>query len=195
MSAGLANSLRSMVERFEAAGIPFMLAGSFASTFHGHPRTTQDIDIVIDPTLDALLRFVDALPPDRSYADRTAAIDAFHQRDMFNVIDLETGWKVDLILRKNRPYSRSEFERREAVEWMGVRLFVVTAEDVVLSKLEWSQLCGGSERQMRDVAGVIETRRGKLDVEYIESWLDALGVRALWEVANNNTPGSGAPSS
>lgn len=166
-----------------------MLAGSFASTYHGHPRTTQDIDVVIDPTLVALLRFVDSLPPDQAYVDRATAIEAFHQRDMFNVIDLETGWKVDLILRKDRPFSRSEFERRQVIEWMDVRLFIVTAEDVVLSKLEWAQLCGGSERQMRDVAGVLEMHRGRLDVEYIESWLDVLGIRARW-TAVNSVPGS-----
>jgi hypothetical protein len=142
--------------------------------------------------LDALLRFVDDLPPDRVYVDRATAIDAFHQRDMFNVIDLETGWKVDLILRKSRPFSRSEFERREAVEWMGVRLFVVTAEGVVLSKLEWAQLCGGSERQMRDVAGVLEMHRGRLDFRYIETWLDVLGVRESWE-AVKGTQGSDGP--
>lgn len=191
MSTGLAEALRTIAEQLDTAGIPFMLAGSFASTYHGHPRTTQDIDIVIDPTRDALLRFVDSLPADRSYVDRTTAIEAFEQRDMFNVIDLETGWKVDLILRKARPFSRSEFERREVVEWMGVRLFVVTAEDVILSKLEWARLSGGSERQMRDVAGVLEVHGDRLDLAYLERWLDVLAVRELWEQVTTSTQRDG----
>jgi hypothetical protein len=191
MSTGLAKALHTMAEQLDTAGIPFMLAGSFASTYHGHPRTTQDIDMVIDPTRDALQRFVDSLPADRSYVDRTTAIEAFDQRDMFNVIDLETGWKVDLILRKARPFSRSEFERREAVEWMGVRLFVVTAEDVILSKLEWARLSGGSERQMRDVAGVLQVHGDRLDLAYLERWLDVLAVRDLWDQVTASTQRSG----
>jgi len=158
-----------------------MVTGSFASTFHGHPRATQDIDIVVDPAHDALLRFLASLPPERVYVDNASALEAFKHRDMFNVIDLETGWKVDVIFRKNRAFSRAEFERRQAVEWLGVPLFVAAAEDVILSKLEWAKLCGGSERQMRDVSGVLEMRRAQLDHAYIESWLDVLGIRPLWE--------------
>ena len=68
-----------------------MIGGSFASTFHGHPRATQDIDIVIDPTRDALLRFTTSLPGERVYVGQTAALEAFEHRVMFNVIDLESG--------------------------------------------------------------------------------------------------------
>ena len=194
MSAGLAKSLRTIADWLDGADVPFMLAGSFASTYHGHPRTTQDIDIVIDPAHEALLRFVDSLPADRTYVDRMTAIEAFRHRDMFNVIDLETGWKVDLILRKERPFSISEFNRREAVEWMGVRLFIATAEDVILSKLEWARLSGGSERQMRDVAGVLEMHNERLAIAYIEKWLDALAVRTQWEEVAASVR-SGEPSS
>lgn len=179
--SGLATALRTIVGWFHDADVPFMVAGSFASTFHGHPRATQDVDIVVDPTRDALLRFLASLPAERTYVDHESALDAFKQRDMFNVIDTETGWKLDLIFRKDRAFSRAEFGRRSSVEWSGVSLFVAAPEDVILSKLEWAKLSGGSERQMRDVAGVFEMQHGQLDYAYIESWLDVLAVRTLWD--------------
>jgi len=184
MSEGLVLSLRSMTEWLGNAGVPFMIAGSFASTYHGHPRATQDIDVVIDPTRGSLLRFVDLIPEDVAYVDRASALEAFERREMFNVIDMRTGWKTDLILRKNRPFSRTEFDRRLDVEWMGNPIFVATAEDVILSKLEWARLSGGSERQMRDVAGVIEAAGEDLDRGYVEHWVDELGVREGWEQAS-----------
>jgi hypothetical protein len=181
MTEGLARTLGSLVDWLGQAGIPFMVAGSFASTYHGHPRATQDVDVVIDPTRDSLLRWMALVPPDVAYVDRRSALEALARRDMFNLIDMETGWKVDLIVRKERPFSRSEFDRRAPASWMGVPLFVATPEDVILSKLEWARMSGGSERQLRDVAGVIEARGKELDLDYIERWLDPLGARDQWD--------------
>lgn len=181
MSSGLARSLELLTSLFDRSGIPFMIAGSFASTYYGEPRSTQDVDIVIDPTRDALEKWFDALPADRVYADRQSGREALAHRDMFNIIDLETGWKADLIVRKSRPFSQIEFTRRVRLEWMGLSVLVATPEDVILSKLEWSRLSGGSERQLRDVAGMLESVGDRLDIAYIESWLDALRVRDSWE--------------
>lgn len=109
-----------------------------------------------------------------------AARDALRRSAPFNVIDLETGWKVDLTPRKRRPFRREEFERRVARELLGVRVQVCTAEDSILCKLEWAQLGGGSERQLRDVRAMVALRRGELDIEYVERWAAELGVEALW---------------
>ena len=108
-----ADLLRTIVGALDDAGIPHMLVGSFASSMHGSPRTTQDIDIVIDPTPEALDRFVSALDPNTVYVSPSAA-DALARRSQFNVIDLASGWKVDLVICKDRPFSRSEFRRRVA---------------------------------------------------------------------------------
>ena len=92
---------------------------------------------------------------------------------------LDAGWKVDLILREERPFIRSEFERREAAEISGVEVHVATAEDTIIAKLEWAQ-AGESERQLRDVVGILELSGEGLDRSYIERWIDELGLRALW---------------
>lgn len=173
-------ALAHIVAALDAAGIPHMVAGSFASTFHGNPRTTQDIDLVIDPTRDALDRFVRSLAPADFYVSAEAAGEAWGRRGLFNVIDLASGWKIDLILRKDRPFSRAEFERRMPARILGTDVFVATAEDTILAKLEWAQL-GESDRQLRDVVGVIELCGDTLDRDYIERWTRELGVEGLWE--------------
>jgi hypothetical protein len=175
-------ALARIIAALEVAGIPEMVAGSFASTFHGEPRTTQDIDLVIDPSREALERLVRSLEPAEFYVSAEAADEAWRCRGLFNVVDLASGWKIDLILRKERPFSRSEFDRRMPALILGVAVHVPTAEDTILAKLEWAQL-GESERQLRDVVGVIELCGESLDRAYIERWARELGVETSWQWA------------
>jgi hypothetical protein len=129
----------------ENAQIPYMLTGSFASAYYGTARATQDIDLVIAPTADQLRALVRLLPPDEYYVDEGAALDAERRRSLFNIIDLTTGWKIDLIVRQDRPFSLEEFGRRRDVDFAGMRLMIASAEDVVIAKLEWAK-SGESQR-------------------------------------------------
>ncbi len=166
----------------DRADIPYMLTGSFASSYHGTPRATQDIDIVIAPTIEQLRAFVGLLPDDQYHVDEEAALDARRQEGSFNLIDLATGWKIDLIIRKSRPFSRQEFDRRETIEFHGRTLFIATAEDVLLAKLEWARL-GGSQRQIDDAAGILRIRAGELDRDYLRKWVGRLELADQWEAA------------
>jgi len=166
--------LERLIERLEKAGIPYMVAGSVGSSLHGRPRATQDIDVVIAPTLEQLNRFVDSLG-EAYYISREAARDAFQNRTMFNVIDVEAGWKADLIIRKARPFSLQEFQRRRRVEAMGQSLWVVSPEDVILSKLEWAK-GRGSDIQFSDALGVAVVHQDGLDQEYLFKWAKEVGV-------------------
>lgn len=172
--------LRRLVERLDEAGIPYMLAGSVASTFHGIPRSTQDVNVIVTMAAPELKRLIRSLPPGAYYVSDDAAQDALRRRSQFNVIDLETGWKADLIVRKERPFSESEFQRRVHAEVLGVEAWVATAEDTIVAKLEWAKRAGGSERQLRDVAGIVEVVGVSLDRAYIQRWVDELGVEDLW---------------
>jgi hypothetical protein len=108
--SGAETFLARVVGALESAGVPYMLAGSFASSHHGVPRATQDIDI--DPTFDALDRVLAALTGYDVYFDADVARDELKRRGQFNIIDGMTAWKVDLIFRKGRPFSRDEISRR-----------------------------------------------------------------------------------
>lgn len=171
---------RRLVAALEQAGMPYMLTGSFASAHHGTPRSTQDIDLVIAPTADQLRALLRLLPETEYYVSEESALGALRRRGQFNVLGLKSGWKVDLILRKDREFSRTEFSRRETVEMMGRQVAVATAEDVLLAKLEWSK-AGGSERQLEDAAGILQARGEELDRAYVEGWVAELGVEGQWE--------------
>jgi len=177
MSAGAL--LRRIGERLDAAGIPFMVAGSFASTYYGVPRTTHDIDLVIDPSRAALDAFLETLGTDDYYVDAEVARDALAARSQFNVIDMATGWKIDFIVRKDRAFSHEELARRRSAIVMGAQVFVASVEDTIVAKLEWAKL-GASERQERDVAGLLEVHRDSLDRSYVEQWVRELELEEQW---------------
>jgi hypothetical protein len=144
--------LLQIAEFLESVGIPFMVAGSHSSSVHSQPRTTNDVDLVIEPTQEALSR-----------------------RTMFNVIDFDNGWKADLIVRKNRPFSIEEFSRRQLRTIHGRTLPIASPEDVILSKLEWNKIAP-SERQVRDALNVAAVQWSTLDQAYLRKWAAELGV-------------------
>jgi hypothetical protein len=110
-----------------------------------------------------------------------AALQAQQAESMFNVIDLSTGWKIDFIIRKSRPFSRAEFQRRVRVDLQGVSLFVASAEDILIAKLEWSKLAQ-SQRQIEDAAAILRVRQ-TLDCSYIETWVNQLRLEDEWRTA------------
>jgi len=141
----------------------------------GLARTTADIDLVIDPEPDAIELLTEHLERDRYYVHEVTAREALAVRDQFNVIDTGTGWKVGLIIVKDRPFSVTEFNRRIPITVLGVPVFVATAEDTVLAKLEWSRL-GGSDRQRQDVVEVLRLRRSDIDNDYLDHWAGQLDL-------------------
>lgn len=153
--------LRALAERLDAAAIPFMVSGSLASSFHGPARATNDMDLVIDRDATTLRVFVRSLPEDW-YVSEQAAFDALNRRSMFNVIDTASGWKADLIVRKDRPFSEAELRRRVPAQVLGTTLPVVSPQDSILSKLEWAKEAQ-SERQYQDALGVAVVRWHDLD--------------------------------
>jgi hypothetical protein len=163
----LEDLLSRLAPALERAEVPYMLTGSVASSAHGIPRSTRDIDIVITPSREQLLALLQEFPSDRYYADEGQALQALANRSQFIVIDFSTGWKTDFIIPQDSAYSRSAMSRRETVEVAGTAVYVAAPEDVVIAKLEWAQL-GESDRQLRDTAGIVGTQGSKLDLSYIE---------------------------
>jgi hypothetical protein len=166
--------LLRIAELLETAGIAFMVAGSHASSHHGHPRTTHDVDVVIEATPAQLDRFLSLLGDDY-YASPETAHEALARRSTFNVLHLDSGWKVDLIVRKDRPFSIEEFRRRHVETLHGRPLPIASAEDVILTKLEWNKITP-SERQLRDALNVAVVKWQSLDQAYLRHWAGALGV-------------------
>lgn len=164
------------------AKISYMVCGSSASTYYGMPRSTLDIDIIIEANAAQIRALVASLPNNEYYVELETALEAQRHESMFNVIDLATGWKIDLIMLKSNAFGQEEFQRRERVVIDGVPLFIVCVEDAILSKLEWSRI-GGSQRQLEDVAGILRVRGGALDDSYLKKWIEELGLEMQWHHA------------
>ena len=169
--------LETITTSLSRHGMPFMIAGSLGSAHYGEPRSTNDIDIVIDPTSEQLESLLKGLP-ESYYVSQPTARDALKRRSMFNVIDTTSGWKADFIIRKARPFSETEFARRTDVVLMGLSVTLATPEDIILSKLEWAHQ-SGSERQIRDARSVLLTVHDQIDFDYLQKWADELGLNGL----------------
>jgi hypothetical protein len=174
--------LENLRTALDSVGVPYMVTGSLVSSVHGVPRATQDIDVVIEPSREQLSALMEYFGEPTYGSDKDDAFDALRRRTMFSVIDRRGIWKIDFIVRKERPFSRREFGRRQKVEILGVSVYAATPEDVLLAKLEWAKL-GESERQISDAAGIIQVQGPKLDVEYVERWIAALDIEDQWHAA------------
>lgn len=176
--------LRKITVALDRAGIPYMLTGSFASAMYGALRSTMDIDIVIAAGRHQVKRLVQLLPENEYYVELDSALTAYDHESMFNVIDLADNWKVDLIFRKSRAFSQEEFRRRQLMNVDAISVFVASAEDIVLAKLEWSRLAG-SQRQIEDAAAILRLQWGRLDQNYLERWIAELNVQREWQQAKS----------
>lgn len=168
-----------VVRLLDEIGIPYMLTGSLAGSFHGAPRATQDIDLVVDAELSDLLGLADRLRGVGMYVSDDAVREALDSRGLFNAIDSSSGWKIDFIVRRDRPFSREEFSSRQTVRFLDLDLSIARAEDMILAKLEWSKL-GDSELQLRDVAEILSIQSTRLDFDHIERWVAELEIGEQW---------------
>lgn len=167
-------ALRIVLNLLEECAIPYMITGSFAGNIHGVPRATHDADIVIETNLKSLIYFIDKLDED-FHADPEAAQDAWDGNQMFNIIHMPTGFKIDLIFKKTRSFSKEEFIRRQQNLFLGQLRWFTTAEDIILIKLEWSKI-GQSERQFNDALNVAKVQGEALDHDYLLKWAKELSV-------------------
>ncbi len=168
------NFLEKLIKKLNEQNIPYMLSGSVSSSLHGQPRATNDADIVIAPAEEQLIAFVKSLSDDY-YVNPDAAHEAFKNNSAFNVVDIQNSWKADFIIRKNRPFSREEFQRRRKADIMGLDVWVVSPEDLILSKLEWAKN-SESGQQYRDALGVATVQYDRLDHDYLYKWAKELKV-------------------
>ena len=170
----------------EQLGIPYLISGSLASTLYGMIRMTQDADIVAEMRLEHVPSFVAALQ-NEFYVDERMVADAIQRHASFNVIHRDTMFKVDVFVPRPRPFLQSQLARAQEQTFTfetEVSAKFASPEDTVLSKLEWYRRGGEiSERQWRDVLGVLKVCASDLDLDYLRKWGEELGVRDLLERA------------
>lgn len=171
---------------FEKLGVPYLIGGSLASTLYGMVRTTQDSDIVAEMRLEHLQPFVSALQ-DEFYVDDEMIAESIQRNSSFNIIHRETMFKVDVFIPRPRPFLQSQLARAQKQTFTfetEVSAKFASPEDTILSKLEWFRMGGEvSDRQWRDILGVLKTRAGELELDYLRKWAGELKVGDLLERA------------
>ncbi len=180
-------SLFPVVEAFEQLGIDYYVGGSVASLAHGFYRTTADVDIIADIRMKDIQPLVQRLQ-DAFYIDADMIKEAIKHRSEFNLLHYNTMFKVDVFIQKNRPFDlevRSRVEEGTLTDSQNDRpFFVESPEDVVLTKLEWYKMGGEvSDRQWRDVLGVLKLRGTALELQYLLHWAAVLDINDLLERA------------
>ena len=170
----------------EKLNIPYFISGSLASTLYGMVRTTQDSDIVTEMYPLHTLPFVSALQND-FYLDEEMITDSIQRHSSFNMIHRETMFKVDVFIPQPRPFFVSQLSRAQNLTIQlnsDLQAKFSSPEDVILAKLEWYRLGGEvSERQWRDIQGIMMTRSGDLDLTYLRRWAIELNVNDLLDRA------------
>ena len=166
----------------ESLGIPYLIGGSLASTLYGMVRTTQDSDIVAEMRIEHIQPFVSSLHTE-FYLDEEMIAESIQRHTSFNIIHRETMFKVDVFIPLRRPFLHSQLIRSQKHTFFfdtEVSAKFASPEDTILAKLEWYRLGGEvSERQWRDILGILKTRADTLDLGYLRKWADELEVNNL----------------
>jgi hypothetical protein len=178
--------VREVIGAFETLGIDYAVGGSLASSLHGINRNTADADISVEPFPGKESQLVSRFGPDY-YVSRDAVQQAVRDRSTFNIINTVAGFKVDVFVRKDRPFELSVMQRRSRVtlpQAPDEPIDVVSPEDIVLLKLEWYRLGGEvADQQWADIGNVLRVRAASLDRAYLEHWAEEIGVKDLLDRA------------
>lgn len=190
-------AIKPLFAALEILGVDYLIGGSLASAVWGVPRSTLDVDLVTnlgDSQTGAFVRLLG----NAYYADEEAIRRAVRQQASFNIIHLETMFKVDVFLLKDTPYAQMEFAPRRLID-LGIeperKAYFSSPEDTVLSKLKWYKLGGGiSDRQWYDIVGILKVQTNKLDCRYMDLWARKLGLSDFlsqaWDEAGGDIDGS-----
>lgn len=162
------------LRRLNQAEITYMVTGSMASNYWGIPRSTHDLDFVIQLPPSSIPKLTVAFAKDFDL-DEQMIRTAYEPPYQFNALDHRSGLKVDFWMLKNVPFEREMFSRRKQVSIVGVPAWLASPEDVILHKLYWNNI-SPSERQLKDAAGVLAVQREVLDLGYLRQWAGELSV-------------------
>jgi hypothetical protein len=166
--------VRDFSQRFEQVGIPYMLTGSMAMNYYAQPRMTRDIDVVIGIAAEDAHRVAALFQPDY-YVTEESIRESIVRESMFNLVHQESVIKVDCIIRKRSEYRLVEFERRQRISILDFTTFIVSKEDLIISKLFWTK-DSRSEIQLGDVKNLLATG---YDAAYLQRWTRELGLDNL----------------
>jgi hypothetical protein len=167
------------LRRLNKVGLPYMWTGSMASNYWGIPRTTHDLDFVIQLPSVGIPKMIAEFGGDM-FLDEESVRAAFRPPFQFNAIDTRSALKIDFWMAQPAVFDQEMFRRRMKMMIFGEPAWIGTKEDVILHKLYWNQITP-SERQIGDAAGIVAIQRDNLDMDYLKRWAAELGVGSVLE--------------
>ena len=171
--------LARVVRTLESAAVEYMVTGSIVSSLQGEPRSTHDIDVVVALAPNAVPALLAAFPPPEFYLDEESVHEAIRRGDMFNLLQPDTGDKVDFWMLTADEFDQARFQARITEHAEGLDMKVSRPEDTILMKLRWSAMAGGSEKQFQDAVRVYEVQLNGLDQSRLDQWAGKIGVDEL----------------
>jgi hypothetical protein len=185
----LQKALSLLVSCLDNLEIQYYIGGSVASSIFGLPRSTMDVDIVAD-IKKSHVKDMTLILQNEYYIDADVILKSIERKSSFNLIHFDTMMKIDIFILKDRPFDREAFKRKK-IDSLGEEpdiesFYFSSEEDIIISKLEWFKLGGEvSERQWKDLIGVLKIQGKKLDFNYMKKWAEDLGLSALLDRALN----------
>jgi hypothetical protein len=172
--------LKKVVKMLEGIKVGYMITGSIAFNYYAVPRMTRDIDILVDISVEDIEKIFNAFEKD-FYIDMNALKDAVRDLGMFNIVNFKNPVKVDFIILKKNEYERLKFSRRHRKKINGFEIFIISPEDLIISKLMWA-MDSMSEIQLKDVSDIVLCVTN-LDLNYLEFWVKKLELEKMYEMA------------
>ena len=172
--------LIDIINLLNSVEIPYYLTGSWALSYYAQPRSTHDIDFVVNLFQKDVSRFFNAFDKDRYMISKQSITDAIFYKTQFQITDRQTGFWIDFWIPKDDEFNRTVFARRKRVRLFNMDTCLPTPEDLILSKLVWSNISGGSKLQRRDVETIF-TFQKELDKKYIDKWVNKLNLKEEYD--------------
>ena len=167
--------LRILVQFFDKYNIPYMLSGSMAMSTYTGPRYTRDFDFIVHLKLSDVLSLTEYFK-EGYYFDKDSIVGAIKDKGMFNIIDYRSNYKADFVILKDEPYRQMEFSRRRQIDFLDIKIYIVSPEDIFLSKLIWIQQLQ-SELQKEDIRLLSEIKG--IDWNYMMHWINILKLNTF----------------
>jgi hypothetical protein len=167
--------LRVLIDFFERNKISYMLSGSVAMSTYTVPRFTRDFDFIVHLRPENVPMLMEQFK-DGYYCSEEAVQDALSRKTMFNIIDHKSGYKADFVILKDEPYRQEEFSRRKQIDFLDMKIYIVSVEDLLLSKIIWIQEIQ-SGVQMEDIKAL--TALPEIDRGYVRQWVNTLKLNTF----------------
>ena len=181
--------LRYLVGVLDQLGIRYFVTGSIATIYYGEPRFTNDIDVVVDLPEGRVAEFCARFPGEEFYLSEESLRDAVRRHGTANILHPASGLKLDIMIPESNLFNHYRFQRMKRVRPAAdLEVFFASAEDVILKKMEFFRE-GGSEKHLRDIAGILRVRGEELDCDYIDGWADQLGLETIWKTIRHHVEG------